>query len=537
MKTRFFISQLIIFLALCGRSQTFQRAYGGTGSETGSCIQHTADGNYIIAGWTSSFTNGFNDACLLKVDPQGNLLWSKSYGTTNNEICRYVHTCVDGGFILTGSTKSFGSAGNDLFLIKTDADGNQQWAVAVGGANDDNGTYVVQTSDGGFLATGSTKSFSAGSYDGYLVKITSAGVIQWTKVLGGTGTEALYGLSKTSDGGYIATGEISTNSFGSTDIWLLKLDANGDTLWTKLYGKPTEDAGYAVIQAADGGYLITGDSHIYPTSSAHRAAVLKTDSQGNLLWARAFGSTPGSEVAYNILPDSGNGFYVLGNSSLYGGGGLDMLLIHADSAGNSLWAKTYGGVSIDDAYSFQRTADGGLMLVAGTNSFGAGPAGQYDVYLVRTDSSGASTCFETNPVPGDTVFTLQSRSGTVIISGGTATTLTTVVTNGTPQTNDPCLVSASENEILPEKVLIYPNPFCTTLEIQISDHISSVNGFGFRMYNVYGEEVVRLPIPGHRLFVTPGNIPPGIYIYKITGASGEGTGECEIIATGKIMKQ
>ena len=201
MKTKPILLFLILnshFLILnCAFSQTFERTYGGTRSETGTCIQHTLDGNYIVSGMAASFTNGINDAYLMKINPQGNLLWSKVYGGTNDDKFYYVSDCSDGGFILTGSTNSFGNGSNDLLLVRTDLDGNLLWSNTYGGTGDDYGWYVLQANDGGFLVSGFTNSFGHGDFDGYLVKTNSTGALQWAKRFGGTKDDNLYGMSKT----------------------------------------------------------------------------------------------------------------------------------------------------------------------------------------------------------------------------------------------------------------------------------------------------------------------------------------------------
>src|ERR1017187_8101937 len=165
-----FITQSLLNTSLF--AQPFQRTYGNTGSETGTSIQHTLDGNYILSGMATSFTVARNNNFYLeKIDPTGNILWSKTYGGTLDDKAYYVWSCTDGGYILTGSTMSFGQTGTDmdLYLVKTDSDGNLQWSKTVGGTADDYGWFVTQSSDGGYLVTGSTVSYGlGGSYSGWL---------------------------------------------------------------------------------------------------------------------------------------------------------------------------------------------------------------------------------------------------------------------------------------------------------------------------------------------------------------------------------
>jgi len=523
----FFFQFLILNSAF---SQAFQRTYGGTRSETGTCIQQTLDGNYIISGMAGSFTNGYNDAYLLKIDPTGNLLWSKTYGGTGNEYCYYVSTCTDGGFIMTGSTDSLSSGNGDLFLIKTDSDGNHQWSATVGGTGGDYGWYVLQADDGGFIVSGFSNSFGNGSWDGYIVKTNSAGTLQWTKVFAGTGGDELYGMNKTKDNGYIITGKTSTNSFGSSDIWLIKLNSNGDTTWTRQYGKATEDAGNAVKQTKDGGYIIAGDSHTYANLGAHRAALVKTDSLGEMQWAKVFGSFPGSEVAYDVIQDSANGYYVLGTTGNFGNGGLDIFLVRTDSIGGLKWAKTYGNTGNDDAWLFQQTSDGGFIIVAATSSFGAG---QFDVYVIRTDSSNVTVCNDTRPDPLDTIAPLLDTTWSAMISGGTGVNFAITVTNANTQTFDPCLVSIEETNSSDVEVNVYPNPSNGKIQVAVAGSSGSQyksNSYRIEIYNAFGEKVYRSLITENLLPITINlsDKPCGIYFYKVESSD-------ETIATGKLI--
>jgi len=417
--------------------QTFQRTYGNTGSQTGTCIQPTLDGNYIISAMATGLSYS-DDFMLMKINTAGGLLWKKTYGGTLSERPYYVSACTDGGYIMSGSTNSFGAGGADVYLVRTDSDGNLLWSKTVGGSSDDIGWFVVQMSDGGFITCGGTKSFGGPTWNGYLIKNDSDGNLLWTKVFNGTGGEFFNGMSKTSDGGVIVTGYTSTNSFGSSDIWLVKTDFNGDTLWTKQYGKVTEDAGWAVIETADGGYAITGDMHKDTiTPGAHRTVLLKTNSAGNMQWANLYGSNPGSEVGYDLRQTPDNGYVVLGNTGYYGQGSKDILLFRTDSVGLLKWGRAYGSVMQDDAWQFRKTADEGNIIIAATENFSANT--NWDIYLVQTDSLGQDSCFESSVTPE--VFTpfLQERSGINIVSGGVLGNPSTVTNTPTMLVGNPCM--------------------------------------------------------------------------------------------------
>src|ERR1051325_3758667 len=328
-------------------SQTFQRTYSTTGVETGTCIQNTLDGNYIITGNTSGVGAGYQDAFLMKVSTSGNLIWAKTYGGSSNEYSYYVTSCSDGGYILSGTTTSFGN-NTELYLVRTDSGGNLLWSKTTGGSGTDIGWFVMEMSDGGFITCGQTNSFNGPTYNAYLTKHDSGGNLLWTKVFYGSSSEGFNGMSKTSDGGIIAVGKTGINSFGSSDILLIKTDSNGDTLWTGQYGKITEDEGWAVVPAYDGGYALTGDMHKDTvTPGAHNTLLLKTDSGGNMQWARTYGSNPGSEIGYDIIQNADSSYSILGNTGYYGNGSREMMMLNMDKSGTFNWARTYGYIMQD----------------------------------------------------------------------------------------------------------------------------------------------------------------------------------------------
>ncbi len=169
--------------------------------------------------------------------PQGpDTLWTKAFGGTNEDYGRSVQETSDGGYIIAGYTKSFGAGSYDVYLIKTDANGDTTWTKTYGGSNIDQGYSVEQTSDGGYIIAGNSKSFGAGLDDVYLIKTDANGDTTWTKTYGGSNIDQGYSVEQTSDGGYIIAGYTKSFGAGSYDVYLIKTDANGDTTWTKTYG-------------------------------------------------------------------------------------------------------------------------------------------------------------------------------------------------------------------------------------------------------------------------------------------------------------
>ena len=303
----------------------FTNLFGGSGNDRGCSVKQTADGGYIITGYLSNIESRF-DVWLIKTDNQGNEEWNQTFGGNSNDFSYSVQQTMDGGYIITGGTQSFGSGKEDVYLIKTDSQGNKEWNQTFGGSEDDYGYSVKQTMDGGYIITGGTQSFGSGESDLWLIKTDSQGNEEWNQTFGGSGYDGGSSVKQTMDGGYVITG--GTQSFGSggsdSDVWLIKTDSQGNEEWNQTFGG---GGGRSVKQTNDGGYVVIGG----------------TDSEENV-W-----------------------------------------LIKTDSQGDEEWNQTYGGGEDDHGWSGEQTSDGGYIITGSTRSYSNG---RYDVYLIKTDPNG-----------------------------------------------------------------------------------------------------------------------------------------------------
>ncbi len=295
----------------------------------GSSVQQTFDGGFIIAGFTALRRNSSNDVYLVKTDANGDTIWTRIYGGTNFDEGWSVQQTADGGYIIAGFTVSFGAGGYNFYLVKTDTNGDTIWTRTYGGTDYEFGYSVQQTADGGYIIAGNSGPLHI--YDVYLVKTDANGDTIWARTYGGTEDDEAFSVQQTFDGGYIIAGWTYSFSTGdSADVYLIKTDSFGDTIWTRTYGGEETDVGYSVQQTADGGYIIAGYTNSFG-AGMRDVYLIKTDSLGDTLWTRTYGGATGDE-GWSVQQTADGGYIIAGwkgnaqNSP-------DVYLIKTDSLG------------------------------------------------------------------------------------------------------------------------------------------------------------------------------------------------------------
>jgi hypothetical protein len=353
----------------------WQKTFGGDSYDEGYSVQQTSDGGYIIAGTTSSFGAGGYDVYLIKTDSNGNQEWQKTFGGDSYDWGRSVRQTSDGGYIIAGVTDSFGAGKEDVYLIKTDSGGNLTWQKTFGGTSNDSGESVQQTTDGGYIIAGITTSFGTWYYNVYLIKTDPNGNTQWQKTFGGGSFAVGFSAQQTSDGGYIIAGGCSGG-----DVYLIKTDSDGNLMWQKTFGGSYSAVGYSVQQTTDGGYIIAGRTW-WGIGGPEGGILIKTDSAGDSQWEKTFGG-----VGYSVQQTKDSGYVIAGGTeypSLGPAWDGNVYLIKTYPDGNSQWQRTFGGSYDDGGRSVQQTSDGGYIIAGGISSLGAG---SYDIYLIKLSS-------------------------------------------------------------------------------------------------------------------------------------------------------
>ena len=359
--------------------EAWNKTYGGTALDWGWCVQGTSDGGLIIAGETVSFGSGGYDAWLIKTDINGNETWNKTFGGYAKDGGRSVIQTNDDGFIIGGYVDSYGFPGHDVWLIKTDDNGLEEWNSIFGGILSDAAFSIQQTSDGGYVALGYVDSYGAGNHDIWLIKTDMNGYEEWNKTYGTSEWEIGYSAQQTIDDGFIIIGTTESYGSGGQDAWLIKTDAHGNEQWNKTFGGKNNDWGSAVVITDDGGYLLTGDTLSYGPGG-YDLWLVKTDNYGNEQWKRVYGDSSSDDTGYSIKKTSDGGYIVTGTKTSFGSGLSDVWLIKTDGEGIIQWNFTFDGGIDDWAYSVDETLDGGYIITGLTNSYGAG---DYDLLLIK----------------------------------------------------------------------------------------------------------------------------------------------------------
>lgn len=349
----------------------WNQTYGGSDYDWGYRVIECSGGGFAIAG-----SNNRN-IWLIRTDRDGNHLWNQTYAKGYLGEAYALVECSTGGFLLCGVYDSGGPSQSDTILIRTNADGVELWNQTYGDTNYDVGYSVIETSSGGFAFCGSTEGYGAVFDDAWLVQTDSDGNHIWNRTYGGLGHDYAYMLVECSTGGFALVG--STRSFGviATDMWLVRVDVDGIPLWNRTFGGVDWDEGFSLIELDDGGFALQGTTR--DGASNEDYWLVRTNATGQHLWNQTYGGL-NQEWGVGIIEASDGGFILSGASESYGAGDWDAWIVHTDEYGNHLWNLTCGDTLFEECFWFIECSDGGFVFPGDTESYGAGYS---DAWLFR----------------------------------------------------------------------------------------------------------------------------------------------------------
>ena len=452
MRKIYFLFLLIIQFSFAqAPSIQWQKTFGGTNYDYAQSIQQTLDGGYIVAGYSQSNDGdvtgflGFMDLWIIKLSATGTIQWKKTLGGTDFDSASSIQQTTDGGFIVAGYAVSNNGdvtgnhGGGDIWVVKLSNTGVIQWQKTLGGTGNESAQSIQQTTDGGFIVIGTTTSNDGdvtgnhGGGDIWVVKLSSTGIIEWQKTLGGNGYDPSSSIQQTKDGGYIVAGSTNSNNgdvtgnHGDYDYWVVKLSSAGSIQWQKTFGGSGSDIAYSIKQTLEGGYIVTGytnSSDVYVTGN-HGSAdywIVKLSYTGTIQWQKCLGGSAEDEAS-RIIQTMDSGYIVSGwtfsNSGDVTGnhGNHDYWVVKLSNSGTVEWQKTLGGTEDDYAYSIQQTTDGGYILAGYSTSNNGDVTGNHgfnDYWIVKLAPDAFSTnnfsesAIKVFPNPTTTILSIQN---------------------------------------------------------------------------------------------------------------------------------
>lgn len=449
--------------------------------------------------------------------------WQGTYGSYGLDEGHGIRETSDHGFVVVGSTGSFGAGSSDVYVLKLDSVGNREWSVAIGGPTVDQGWSIRQLVDGGYIVAGFTLSGAGSSYDGLMIRLDGSGEVLWQKTHGGAGWDFFYDVEVLNDGFALAG---TTQINGDSQGWLVRTDLDGNTLWERNFGEGGDDEARCVRLTADGGLVVAGTWALADGTSD--AAIIKFDDGGTQEWSATLGGD-GIEVGYSVVETTDGGYAVGGYTTSFSTERA-MLLAKVDGNGDFLWInQVAGGQGEWEGRSIRENYDGGLVLAGITSSYGAGG---YDYYMTLTDPDGYWISGPNFGGGGNEQcwgMDLVSDGGYVLVGTtdgmGPGITAVYVVKNAGDVITDPFNVDFDPlvvREVVNQTpIILSPNPVDPDGSLELAPAEFLAKGWSAELLDLNGALVgIGQGRPGDRLLSIPG-LSPGAYILRLRTPDGQ----------------
>jgi hypothetical protein len=496
---------LLLFFILignfCSGQVTFQKAIGDFGYNDAAAIQQTSDGGYIMAG---TYFDAYARIYVVKTDSAGNATWTKFYSYFD-VLGSSIQQAADGGYIISGFSLDVPFS---TYIIKINTVGDTLWSKKIYNDNHDLGYSVIQASDANYVAAGITTDGTT-YVNARVTKLDSAGATLWNN--GYTSAFSFvelipYSVQQANDGGYVMAGYIN-NTATVYDMVLMKTDSDGVYQWNRWYGGNDSDFAYSVQPASDNGFIMVGETKSFGAGEKD-VYLVKTNSAGDTLWTRTYGGT-GIDIGKCVWQANDGGYIIAGYTESFGAGMKDVYVIKTDGSGAVQWSRTFGGALDDEAAAVQQTTDGGYILAGYTESFGV----NRDMYLIKLDSAGNSACNQANAA------TVSGFAATQIalynlIPGSVGSIDNYQWVSGIGGSASPICIAGISKAELPDVMEIYPNPARNTFTISFNGQLTVDNG-QLEVYNIVGQKVYADEIHS-QLSTVNCQLNPGIYFVRLT---------------------
>lgn len=433
-----FLTLLFSLSILCLHAQTWERVYGGPADDEGWGADSTEDGNFVLIGSTASFGAGIQDAYVIKIDLNGDTLWDKRYGggATYSDGFDIESSPVDSNLYTAGFSPSFGGGGTgEMMSMRLDQVGTELNTRRFGGNPGVEEAFAIEMGlDDQFVVAGYAETAAAGVYDMCIVKRTVGGAIVWANNYGTSLMEYGYDITTVpADTGYAISGVSYGLGLGGQEWYVVRTDKNGDTLWTSTFGGMLNDLNTHIDHTNDGGFILSGHTQNFG-ALGYDLLLIKIDGNGDQIWTTML-SGPGRDELHDVKETADGGYIAVGFTDSYGAGDRDGLVVRTDVNGDTLWTRTIGGILDEEFHAVELTQDGYYLIIGYSESFGTGGK---DVYVVKMDDNGNAGCH----LDG-TGFTVShpavwQGSGGQVNSGINQNLVGLTTSNISSETCDPC---------------------------------------------------------------------------------------------------